>query len=276
MAGIGFCVMHDASHGCYCTNKSLEKFVLFIGGDVMGLSTFVWDIKHVQVHHTYTNIEGHDDDIAQGSILRMNTQQPKRPWHKYQYIYAPILYMLLSVSWIIKDFVRIFKTKMVMHKKINMEPKEVRVFLLGKSLCILLFLIIPLFVSHTWQHALVGFFMMHFVVGLTLSLVFQGAHVVEETEFPEPPTMEEWMIHQLITTADFAPDNKPLSWFVGGLNYQIEHHLFPNISHIHYPHIAPLVKDVSEQFGINYVVLPSFGSMLRSHFRLLKKVGNAD
>lgn len=275
VAGIGFCVMHDASHGCYCENKSAEKLVLFFSGDTMGLSTFVWNIKHVRVHHAYTNIEGHDDDIAQGSILRMNSQQPKKPWHKYQHLYAIGLYMLLSISWIIKDFVRIFGTKMVMHKKIKMDRKEILLFFSGKALCILLFLVIPLLVSHTWQHALIGFFLMHFVLGLTLSLVFQGAHVTEETTFPEPPTMDEWMLHQLATTGNFDRKNKLLSWYVGGLNYQIEHHLFPNISHIHYPHIAGIVKNECEQRGIKYIEFPDSLSMLRSHFRLLKKVGNA-
>lgn len=275
VAGIGFCVMHDASHGCYCNNKSLEKFILFLGGDVMGLSTFVWDIKHVQLHHTFTNIEGHDDDIAQSALLRMNTQQPKKPWHKYQHLYAPFLYMLLSIFWIFNDFKRVYRDKRVMNKEFAMKPREKRIFLLGKGLSFLLFLVIPLFTMPAWQHALGGFFVMHMVLGLTLSLVFQGAHVVEETAFPEPPTMEEWMRHQLDTTADFDPKNKALSWFVGGLNYQIEHHLFPNISHIHYPKIAEIVQGVCKEFKIHYIVFPTSRAMLKSHFSLLQKVGNA-
>lgn len=117
---------------------------------------------------------------------------------------------------------------------------------------------------------------MHAVLGLTLSLVFQGAHVVEETDFPEPPTMEEWMIHQLATTADFDQKNKALSWYVGGLNFQIEHHLFPNTSHIHYPKIARIVQDVCKEYNTNYIVFPNSRTMLKSHFSLLRKVGNAE
>lgn len=275
VAGIGFCVMHDASHGCYSENKTLEKWALFLGGDVMGLSTFIWDIKHVQLHHTFTNIEGYDDDIAQSALLRMNTQQPKRPWHKYQHIYAIFLYMLLSIFWIVNDFKRVYRDKRVMNKEFAMKPKEIRMFLLGKALSFLLFLVIPLFVMPVWWHALVGFLIMHVVLGLTLSLVFQGAHVVEETAFPEPPTMEEWMLHQITTTADFDPKNKWLSWFVGGLNFQIEHHLFPNVSHVHYPKLAEIVQSVCREFGIHYIVFPTSRAMLKSHFGLLKKVGNA-
>ncbi len=275
IAGIGFNVMHDASHKSYSPHKSLNKVIAFLGGDAMGGSTFIWNVKHNVLHHTFTNIEGYDDDIAQSQLLRMHSEQELLPSHKYQHLYAPFLYMFLSLSWIINDFKRAFRTKKVLHKDLSMERRDKVVFLLGKTIYVIVFLIIPMVTAQVWWHGLLGFLIMNFALGLTLSLVFQMAHIVEETSFPVPPSMDEWMKHQLETTANFAMGNKLISWYVGGLNYQIEHHLFSNISHVHYPAISKIVQQTCKEFNIPYIEFPTFGKALKSHFRHLREMGQA-
>jgi linoleoyl-CoA desaturase len=83
----------------------------------------------------------------------------------------------------------------------------------------------------------------------------------------------EWAIHQMQTTADFGHDNKLLTWYAGGLTHQIEHHVFPDICHIHYPKIAHIVKQTAEEFGVPYNYNTGYFSALRSHIKMLKKFG---
>ncbi|HXP51255.1 MAG TPA: fatty acid desaturase, partial [Bacteroidia bacterium] len=128
-----------------------------------------------------------------------------------------------------------------------------------------------------WWQVLLGFFIMHWVAGCILSTVFQMAHVVEGAEQPMPDKTgiihQDWAIHELHTTSDFARGNKFLNWYVGGLNFQIEHHLFPQISHVHYKNIAPIVEQTAKEFGLNYNLKPTFRSALASHIRRLKELG---
>ena len=105
-------------------------------------------------------------------------------------------------------------------------------------------------------------------------------NLVEKTIFPEPDEngniATEWAIHQLLTTADFCKENKAISWFIGNLNYQVEHHLFPHICHVHYPYISEIVKKTAEQYNIPYHEYSDLSSAVVSHFRVLKKLGQSN
>lgn len=273
VAAMGFNVMHDASHKSYSDNPKVNNLMAFVGGDLMGGSTFIWNIKHNRLHHTFTNIEGYDDDIAKYPMFRMNVHQKRLWFHKYQFLYAPVLYMILSMHWtIINDATRMVKGK-VLIKELRPKQKDIWMFILGKALHFILFVGVPMIVAPVWWYTLVGFAVMHVTIGLTLAFVFQMAHVVEGTAFPEPPKMDEWMLHQLETTSNFAMNDKLLSWYVGGLNFQIEHHLFSNISHIHYPALSKIVQRTCKEFGIPYNSFPTFRQALWSHFVYLKKMG---
>jgi linoleoyl-CoA desaturase len=130
-----------------------------------------------------------------------------------------------------------------------------------------------------WQTWLVGYLIINITMGLTLSLVFQLAHVVEKTEFEvaeeKPKVIDtEWAIHELRTTANFAPGNKIVSWFVGGLNFQVEHHLFPRVSHVHYAALSKIVKEHCDQFGIPYHTYPKMRQAVASHIRVMKALGD--
>ena len=274
---IGFNVMHDAAHGSYCSNARLNNIIAWIGGDLMGGSTYLWKIKHNIIHHTYTNIEGLDDDIAKYPLFRLSPEQKLRWFHRYQFLYAVPLYFFTTFNWILFDDYLKLVTKKINATDIRpMGLRDHLEFWSGKLVNLTLFFIIPIFVFGFWK-ALLGFFIMHAALGLSLALVFQMAHAVEEAAFPVPndenKIENEWALHQVATTVNFAMRNKVISWLVGGLNFQVEHHLYPKISHIHYPQISKIVKKTCEDLNIQYNAFPTFWQALTSHFRYLRLLG---
>ncbi|MFT4062676.1 MAG: acyl-CoA desaturase [Edaphocola sp.] len=278
LAGIGFDVMHDALHGSYSSKKWVND-LLGLSLNALGGNAFFWKQKHNIVHHTYTNVDGVDDDIAQSPFIRMCTTQKWVPAHKVQHLYVPFLYMLSSFFWVFfSDMSKYFKKRIYTTPLTKMDTKEHVIFWVSKILYVLFYVALPIKV---WGFLpwLAGFGLMHAALGFTMTLIFQLAHVVEETEFEytnglDPKHIEnEWAIHQLKTTSNFAPSSKLLSWYVGGLNFQVEHHLFPRISHIHYPAISKIVKAKCEEHGISHHSIPNLVSAISSHFRFIKSLG---
>lgn len=273
-AGLGFNVMHDGSHGSFSDKKWVNAiaahFINILGGDAM-----LWKNKHNIIHHTFTNIEGFDQDIAQMPVLRLNTMQKKMWFHKYQHIYCYFVYGLSSILWMfLLDYIKYFSRKVGNIRIPKITLSEHLIFWATKISYITLNVIIP---CMFWdiKYVLLGFFVYHFVLGLTISTVFQMAHVVENTEFPDTHISsnkinDEWAVHQMKTTANFATKSKFITWFVGGLNFQVEHHLFPKISHVHYPAINHIIKDLASKFNVPYNEYPTFASALASHTRHMK------
>jgi linoleoyl-CoA desaturase len=276
---IGFNVCHDALHGSLSENARLNKAIgLFF--NLLGANPYVWGISHNIVHHTYTNIPGHDEDleIAPG-LVRVTDEEAASFHHQFQHFYAFGLYGLASLSWVFrKDYVKFFQPK-IGQTATRQHPRiEYFNLFFFKGLYYVLFIGVPLLVlSITWWQFLIGFLAMHLAEGLVLGLVFQLAHVVEETHLVEPNAEgnieEAWAIHQLRTTANFSPTNPLADFLCGGLNRQIEHHLFPRICHIHYPALSQIVKQTALEYGIPYVENPSFAAALQSHYRVLRKYG---
>lgn len=278
-ACIGFNVSHDALHGAFSASARINRFMGY-SFFLLGASPYVWKITHNIVHHTYTNIPGHDEDldIAPG-LIRIDPQEPYHFWHHYQHIYSFPLYALASLSWVFrKDYVKFFRARIGQYKPESHPQKEYLNLFLGKTLYYFAFLILPycLLDLAVWE-ILTGFVAMHLMEGLVLGLVFQLAHVVEGTSFPVPAhsgLMEDsWAIHQLHTTANFAPRSRLAAFICGGLNRQIEHHLFPKVCHIHYPALTRIVKDTAREFGLPYLENHSFRTALHSHYSLLKRLG---
>ena len=278
-AALGFNVMHDGSHGSFSSKKWVNTltahYINLLGGDAM-----LWRNKHNIIHHTFTNIEGFDQDIAQMPVFRLNTFQKKFWFHKYQHIYCFPVYGISSILWMFAlDFQKYFTRKVGNIRIPKITFKEHCAFWATKITYATVHVAIPAMI---WglPTALAGFFIYHFVLGITISTVFQLAHVVEDTEFPHThfdshKIEDEWAVHQLKTTANFATNNKFVTWFVGGLNYQVEHHLFPKISHVHYPAINHIIKKVSADFNVPYNEQPTFFSAVRSHMIHLKKTAVA-
>jgi len=278
LASVGFNVMHYACHGSY-SKKNWINNMMGLSLNLLGGNAFIWKFKHNIVHHTYTNIDGVDDDIAKSPVMRMCESQKWTKAHRFQHIYVVLLYAISSFAWVsMMDFSKYFKRKVNNTDLQKMDLTEHLIFWLSKLLYIVFYIAIPVHLVG-WTAWAIGFSSMHIMMGLTLAIVFQLAHVVEDVEFVFAPGLEpqkieeEWAIHQVRTTANFAPGNKLISWFVGGLNYQIEHHLFPKVSHVHYPAIASIVKNVCARHKINYKEFHTMGSAVRSHFHMLKILG---
>jgi linoleoyl-CoA desaturase len=280
-AGIGMAVMHDAAHGSFSDKRWVNQLfssTMFL----LGSNTFNWKVQHNILHHTYTNVYGYDQDIGTKAVIRLCDHAPLKKIHRFQHVYAFFLYGLMTLSKLITDFNQLIEfNQWGMTVKQQASPrKEMIKLMVSKVAYVSIVIGLPLwFTDFHWWQVLIGFAVMHLTAGMIMSTVFQMAHVVEGAKQPLPDSEgtihEEWAVHQLQSTSDFARHNFLLNWYVGGLNFQIEHHLFANISHIHYPRIAPIVEKTAQEFGLVYNLKPTLMAALSSHRRRLKELGGA-
>lgn len=281
-AGIGMSIMHDAIHGAYSANKTVNK-VLGWTLHLAGGAVQNWKLQHNILHHTYTNITHMDDDIDAKIVLRLSPHILFKKFHKLQYIYVLFIYCLTTLYWVLlKDFVQFIKyTRNGVNPNKPAQNKILFIkILVIKSCYLFCFVALPIGAGIPVVQVVLGFLLMHAVSGFILTLVFQLAHAVEGTTHPMPNEAgiieNNWAIHQMNTTVNFSRKNKLLSWFVGGLNFQVEHHLFPRVCHVHYPKISDIVKATAEEFGIPYLENHTVASALSAHFKLLKNFGTVD
>ncbi|MBL7812782.1 MAG: acyl-CoA desaturase [Bacteroidetes bacterium] len=274
----GFNIMHDACHGAFHANPKVNNFM----GDIlslMGSTAYFWKVQHNVIHHTYTNIDHLDADIGKWPVMRMAPGQKRLFHHRFQAIYMFPLYAISTLWWLlINDFIKYFSGKLYEHDIPKMSLKQHLLFWITKILYVSVYLVLPLWVLGIGP-GIAGFLALHLVLGLTMSLVFQLAHVVEDASFQEgkmgePRTMEqEWAVMQVTSTADFGTRSPFLTWMLGGLNFQVEHHLFPQISHVHYPDIHPIVVSVCKRFGVPFNEFDSMGEAFTSHVRHMSEMG---
>ena len=281
LAGIGLSVMHDANHSAY-SRKAWVNDVLGYSLNLVGGNAFNWKMQHNVLHHSFTNVHDHDEDISPRGVLRLCPSTPWKQIHRYQFVYAWFLYGFMTIVWLgFKDFVRIVRyDQSGLAKKQKADVKREWFILIGSKLVYIAYIaVIPLLVTPLlWWQIFLGVFLIHFVAGFILAIIFQPAHVAEGTEFPLPNeslTLENsWAVHQLLTTTNFGNKSRWFSWYVGGLNFQIEHHLFPNICHVHYRNIAGIVRKTAEEFRLPYKSYNTFAEALRGHGRLLRQLGD--
>ncbi len=282
-AGIGLSIMHDANHGSYSKNQKVNKFLgyllNFIGGSAVN-----WKLQHNYLHHGYTNVDGMDEDIDPGVVMRLSPHKKRLKIHRWQHIYGWFLYGLMTLSWVTaKDYAQLkrYREKGLLVKQNRSYRWLLVELIISKAFFYGYLLVLPIiFSAVVWWQTLIFFVLMHYLQGFILTVVFQPAHVMPTTNYPLPDgegnLENNWAIHQLLTTSDFSPKSRVFSWYVGGLNYQIEHHLFPNICHIHYRKISHLVKETAQEYGIPYNVQVNFIVALINHGRMLKKLGRCD
>jgi len=280
VAGIGLSVMHDANHGAYAKTPWINTMIGY-SLNLVGANSFNWRLQHNVMHHTFTNVIDEDEDISPRGALRMTPHSKWRKVHKYQFIYAWFLYGLMTIVWVLfKDFERIVryqKNGLVEKQNANIIMEWI-ILIASKVIYIGYIFIIPLLVTPLlWWQILIGILIMHYVAGFILAIIFQPAHVIEGTEFPIPDDNQmleyNWAVHQLFTTTNFGQKSRLFSWYVGGLNFQIEHHLFPNICHVHYKKISGIVQSTAKEFGLPYKSARTFVGALNSHLKLLKQLG---
>ncbi|QCR22453.1 acyl-CoA desaturase [Pontibacter sp. SGAir0037] len=277
-AFIGFNICHDAIHGSFSGNSKINRVLSYLFY-LIGANPYLWNISHNIVHHTFTNIPGHDEDIEVApGLIRLDESEKVNRVQRYQHLYAFWLYGLASLSWVLrKDYVKFFQKQIGQHTKSHPKREYFNLFFY-KILHYFLFIGLPLLLLNlNWWQAALGFLVMHLAEGMVMGLVFQLAHVVEGTAFPLPNNQgnveEAWADHQMRTTANFAPQSSLASFLLGGLNRQIEHHLFPKVSHVHYPAISVIVKQTAQEFNLPYLESKSFWTAIQSHYKVLKKLG---
>jgi linoleoyl-CoA desaturase len=280
VAAIGFNVMHDGAHGSYSSRKWVNTFMGY-SLNILGGNVYIWSQKHNINHHSYTNVEGMDDDIDIKPYIRVHADQKKRWYHRFQHYYGLFLYGMTYFFWVfMNDFNKYFTGKIAEHTKIRkMNVPEHFNFWISKVLYVFFFIVLPFFFAGVIP-TIIGWSIMAFTAGVAIAVVFQLAHIVEDAHFviPEGDSMKietEWAKHQINTTVNFATKSKTMSWLLGGLNFQVEHHLFPRISHIHYPEINKIVKQTCEEFNVMYREFPTVLSAIRSHLIHLKAAGAA-
>jgi linoleoyl-CoA desaturase len=280
IAGIGLSVMHDANHGAY-SNKSWVNDLIGYSLNLVGANAFNWKIQHNIMHHTFTNLHDEDEDISPRGVLRLSPYSDWKSMHRYQYLYAWPLYGLMTIVWVlIKDFVRIvrYQKNGMAEKQHASITKEWLILIFTKLFYITYIFLIPLLLtSLLWWQIILGILLMHYIAGFILTIIFQPAHVIEGTEYPVPDEdnmlENNWAVHQLHTTTNFGNKSRWFSWYVGGLNFQIEHHLFPNICHVHYRKISKIVRSTAKEYGLPYKTAKTFVAALYGHLQLLKQLG---
>ncbi len=279
LTAIGCNVMHDGSHGTYSNKKWLNKSMAFTM-NIMGGSSYMWNQKHNIIHHNNNNIEEHDEDIDIKPFIRTNENQPRNWMHQYQHIYFIFLYGIAALwSNYVLDFVKYFTGKIANHQIKKMKAIDHIVFWGGKMIHVVIFLVIPMFFAGVLP-TIIGYLIVFGLQGMLLAVVLHLAHIVEETSFytsynDEKKEDTSGLYHHLSTTANFGTQSKLLYWFIGGLNFHIEHHLFPNVSHIHYVEIHKIVKGLSKEYNVQYHEYPSLLEAFQSHVRHFKAVGRA-
>jgi linoleoyl-CoA desaturase len=268
--------MHDGSHGSFSENKVLNRFA-GLTLNFLGCSSFLWNIKHNVIHHTYTNVDGHDDDIENEPFMRMCPSQKHFGIHRFQHFYWPFIYGIMYVAWVFfLDVRKYFRRRISLKENIEI-PVSVHIgFWLTKIIYTLIFVVIPI-TQVGFLPFLLGYSVFVFTTGVVISVIFQLAHCVEDLEFHDAHTIDkldsDWATHQLATTANFATQSKIVSFFTGGLNYQIEHHLFPKISHVHYPEVSKIVRDVCTKYNITYFENRTLAGAVVSHVKFLRRMG---
>jgi linoleoyl-CoA desaturase len=276
---VAFCVQHDANHGSYFKSRRYNHLVGWTSDLLLGFSSYAWRVKHNVAHHTYTNVDGYDDDIAKSPLARFAPMQPARSWYRFQHYYVWPLYSLMGLAWQTVGDIKSFRAGHVGTSALRFPSGWTRIGLVGgKALFIGWAWVVPMLV-YPWWAVVVAYVGLSMVTSVVMATTFQLAHCVEEAGFASPSELiaskRVWAVHEVETTVDFCPKNKILTWALGGLNFQIEHHLFPRLPHTLYPEIAPIVQRNCLRYGVRYTVQPSLRLALRSHFRHLRGLGRA-
>lgn len=273
----GFCVQHDANHGASFESTRSNHLLGWSADVLLGVSSYAWRVRHNVAHHTYTNIDGHDGDITQMPVARLVPAQPSRPWYRFQHLYIWPLYSLMGLRLQTFGDFAAFRRGNIQTTAMHLPRRwDLTGFIVGKLLFIAWAIVIPL-LFYPWYVVVIAFLGVSLVLSLTMVIIFQLAHCVDEAASPSPDDLranpQNWAVHQVESTVDFCPGNPVLTWLLGGLNFQIEHHLFPRVPHTHYPQIAGIVHRMADKYGVRYTVQATLRDAIGSHARHLRSMG---
>ena len=272
-SAIGFCVFHDANHGTLFRRPTGNLWVARLCSVLLGPSRHFWVHKHQGMHHRQPNVFGWDDDLEPRGLLRLS---PARAWEarfRRQELKALLYYSLNTLEWLFwKDFLCLARGRLNQWHPVTLNKQDRNELLVCKGLYLALF-VAPSFLVLPILWSTAAFILFHVVLSWVLAIVFQVAHLTPGMEFGGVRSGDDWAMHQIRTTANFAIGSRVATWLTGGLNHQIEHHLFPKVAHTHYPRLRPIVSATAQRHGLPCHDLGSFRSAIKQHFALLKALG---
>lgn len=287
-AQIGINIAHDGAHGTYSKNKIIQTIASY-GMDIMGGCSVVWQHQHNIGHHPNCNKhgdakhaskhDGYDPDATSGApFIRITPNQPWRPAHRFQHFYIWGLTTMMGFKWFVNDIrAFFFRRKYLSFEFYETSTTDFWVQLITKAVFIVHAVIIPLSI-HPFARWFPMFLLYVFTIGYMFVLMFSVNHLTENTIYPNETDFtgpRDWAMYQVRTTSNFATHSLFWTWFSGSLNFQIEHHLFPGITHTYLPYIQPIVKQACKEYNLPYKDFPSYWDAFYSYYHHIKTLGQS-
>ena len=269
-------IAHDSNHNAISSRPAVNKTLNYVF-DLCGISSYMWRILHHRGHHSCINLHEEDDALSGRGIFRFTPHDARAPLHRFQHLYALFVYALFSLDYVFfRDFQCFFFPDHDYLKRTKHPLREYAILFAGKAFYLAYMLVLPVVVLGKSPLLVVGaFLLVHLVVGLSVTLVFQTTHTIDSTYFPlSRNEFDNSVYHIFATTADYATENPLVAWLAGGLNHHIVHHLCPFVCHTHYAPLTRIVKETAEEFGIPYRQHPTMTRAIRHHLILLKQLGS--
>jgi len=277
---MAFNIAHDANHRAY-SSRARTNHVLGYVFDLVGVSSYMWRLLHNDSHHAFVNISGADTTLISGAVFRFTPHDRRRWYHRYQHLYAPVLYCLCTLDWVLtKDYRWLAATRFGNRSVVRHPAGELIALFAGKAFYYTYTLVLPLIYLRPWYAVIAGFVVMHAFLGFTIALIFQPNHFIEESAYPEADEAghisNNYIRHIFDTTADYARRNPFAQWILGGLNLHVVHHMFPGICHVHYPALTRIVMTTADEFGLTYREYRTVAGAFLAHLRWMKMLGRTD
>jgi linoleoyl-CoA desaturase len=269
-------IAHDSNHNAISSRPLVNKTLNYVF-DLCGISSYMWRILHHRGHHSCINLHGEDDALSGRGLLRFTPYEPRTPLHRFQHIYALLLYAFFSLDYVfVRDFQHFFFPNHGYLKRTRHPLREYVILFAGKGFYLTYMLVLPVIVLGKSPLLVAeAFLLVHLIVGLSVTLVFQTTHTIDTTYFPaDRSEFDNGVYHVFATTADYATENPLVGWLVGGLNHHIVHHLCPFVCHTHYAPLTRIVKETAEEFGVPYRQHPTMTRAIWHHLILLKQLGS--
>ena len=280
MTGIGFNIMHDGGHHGFSEHGWVNRLAAMTL-DLIGASSYVWHWKHAMYHHNYVNIAGYDPDIDLGISARFTPHQKRLWFHRWQHLYLWVLYAFLVAKFhFFSDFHHVVFGRIHTHTMPRPKGSNLVTFMGGKALFFILAFVLPLS-YHPVPVVVFYYAIVVLIMGIPLSVVFQLPHCTGLSDFPLPDKASHqmknpWAVHQAHVTHDYDRHSRIRTWFFGGLNFHLEHHLFPSICHVNYPGMSKVVEVACREFGVKYAEHRTFWTGLAAHYRWLREMGRQE
>ena len=270
-----FNISHDAAHNTIIRDKKINALLYHVTFALLGNNNYVWRKYHNESHHIYTNIHGSDIDVVDTKLVRSHPSQELKSFHRYQHLYAPFLYLLYTLNFVVFRELNLLFGRTAHSIKIRLSVREWILHYSIKAAYFIYMIVLPVaYTPCSFLDVILIFFCYHFFISIIIVAALGVSHVSDEAEHDDAGSgvSRSWVVHQMITCVDYNPESKVLNWLLGGFNAHTVHHLLPGICHTHYPKLVPVFRQTAEEFGLPYNE-HSYWHTVKAHFRFLKKMG---